>query len=147
LWGFFLAAGLAVEYFLFATVKLYSDRLRVSMFRSTMTTQEIKNRVFPERSRREHHWIIEFIGVVYRPTATLRYRLRSPTPFSEFFGGLSEPDRLRELTDDYAEGKVSKEEIKQFVQSWFTHLDHDDTWRVRQQMLADLYWFGIDLDL
>jgi RNA-directed DNA polymerase len=55
--------------------------------------------------------------------------------------------RLRELTDDYAEGKVSKEEIKQFVQSWFAHLDHGDTWRVRQQMLADLYWFGIDLDL
>jgi hypothetical protein len=55
--------------------------------------------------------------------------------------------RLRELTDDYAEGNVSKEEIKQFVQSWFAHLDHGDTWRVRQQMLADLYWFGIDLDL
>jgi RNA-directed DNA polymerase len=54
--------------------------------------------------------------------------------------------RLRELTDDYAEGKVSKAEIKQFVQSWFAHLDHGDTWRVRQQMLADLYWFGIDLD-
>jgi retron-type reverse transcriptase len=55
--------------------------------------------------------------------------------------------RLRELTDDYTDGKVSKEEIKQFVQSWFAHLDHGDTWRLRQQMLADLYWFGIDLDL
>jgi hypothetical protein len=105
--------------------------------------------------------IIEFIGVGYRPTATLRYRLRSPTPFGEFVGSLGEPDRLRvlndnlrkgrrrlrELTDDYAESKVSKEEIKQFVQSWFAHLDHGDTWRVRQKMLADLYWFGIDLDL
>jgi RNA-directed DNA polymerase len=35
--------------------------------------------------------------------------------------------RLRDLTDDYAEGKVSKAEIKQFVQSWFAHLDHIDT--------------------
>jgi hypothetical protein len=53
----------------------------------------------------------------------------------------------RELTDDKVEGKVSKEEIKQFVQSWFAHLDHGDTWRVRQQMLAYLYWFDIDFDL
>jgi glutathione S-transferase len=68
--------------------------------------------------------IIEFIGVVYRPTATLRYR-------------------LRELTNDYAKGKVSKEEINQFLQSWFAQLDHGDTLCGRQQMLADLYWFGL----
>jgi glutathione S-transferase len=74
------------------------------------------------------------------------------------FDSLSEPDRLRvlndnlhkgrrrllrELTNDYAKGKVSKEEINQFLQSWFAHLDHGDTLCGRQQMLADLYWFGL----
>jgi hypothetical protein len=34
--------------------------------------------------------IIEFIGVVYRLTATLRYRLRSPNPFSRSLDILSE---------------------------------------------------------
>jgi hypothetical protein len=33
---------------------------------------------------------IEFMGVVYRLTATLRYRLRSPTPFSRSLDILSE---------------------------------------------------------
>jgi retron-type reverse transcriptase len=55
--------------------------------------------------------------------------------------------QLRELTDDYAKGKALKEKFQQFVQRWFADLDHGDTWRIRQQMLADLYWYGIDLDL
>jgi retron-type reverse transcriptase len=55
--------------------------------------------------------------------------------------------RLREMTDGYAEGQVSKEEIGQFLQSWFAHLAHGDTWRIRQQILADLYWQGLDFDV
>jgi RNA-directed DNA polymerase len=54
--------------------------------------------------------------------------------------------RLREMTDGYAEGQVSKKEIQQFLQSWFAHLAHGDTWRIRQQILADLYWQGLDFD-
>jgi hypothetical protein len=49
--------------------------------------------------------------------------------------------------DSYAEGQVSKEEIQQFLQSWFAHLAHGDTWRIRQQILADLYWQGLDFDV
>jgi hypothetical protein len=54
--------------------------------------------------------------------------------------------RLREMTDGCAEGQVSQEEIGQFLQSWFAHLVHGDTWRIRQQILADLYWQGLDFD-
>lgn len=44
--------------------------------------------------------------------------------------------RLRKMQEDYTQGKIGEKEIKQSMQSWFAHLEHGDTWQLRQQILA-----------
>jgi retron-type reverse transcriptase len=46
--------------------------------------------------------------------------------------------RLRRLKRDYALGRVSVTQITQSVQSWAAHLKHGDTWRLRQDIFANL---------
>lgn len=46
--------------------------------------------------------------------------------------------RLQQLQADYASGKMSFQELDQSIQSWLAHLSHGDTWRLRQQLFADL---------
>jgi retron-type reverse transcriptase len=52
--------------------------------------------------------------------------------------------RLKELETAYFDGKIAKEEVEQSLQSWFAHLAHADTWRLRQQILADFDWLNPD---
>jgi RNA-directed DNA polymerase len=42
------------------------------------------------------------------------------------------------MQQDYADGKIGEKEIIQSIQSWFAHLEHGDTWQLRQQILASL---------
>jgi len=42
--------------------------------------------------------------------------------------------RLRQLQQDYAAGKVSLSQLVQCLQSWEAHLEHGDTYRLRQQI-------------
>ena len=44
--------------------------------------------------------------------------------------------RLRELTKDYADGKIGLEDVKASVASWCGHLKHGDTWGLRSRLLS-----------
>lgn len=46
--------------------------------------------------------------------------------------------RLRQLQKRYAAGEISLEQLTQSVQSWAAHLKHADTWRLRQDIFANL---------
>ena len=46
--------------------------------------------------------------------------------------------RLRRLQADYAQGKIGFQEVDRSMQSWLAHLNHGDTWRLRQQLFTDL---------
>ena len=46
--------------------------------------------------------------------------------------------RLQQLQADYADGKLSFPALDRSMQSWIAHLNHGDTWRLRQRLFADL---------
>lgn len=46
--------------------------------------------------------------------------------------------RLKRLQRDYGRGKIDWDQVNQSMQSWFAHLDHGDTWRLRQQIFSTL---------
>ncbi len=46
--------------------------------------------------------------------------------------------RLKKLQKDYGQGKINFNDIKQSLQSWSAHLEHGDTWRLRQQIFSSL---------
>ena len=48
--------------------------------------------------------------------------------------------RLRKLQKDYSCGIISREKVNQSIQSWFAHLEHGDTWQLKQQIFASLTW-------
>ena len=48
--------------------------------------------------------------------------------------------RLKRLQSDYAQGKIDWEQVNQSIQSWIAHLEHGDTWRLRQQIFTLLDW-------
>lgn len=48
--------------------------------------------------------------------------------------------RLKKMQSDYAQGKISSEKVSQSIQSWFAHLEHGDTWQLRQQIFTSLAW-------
>lgn len=48
--------------------------------------------------------------------------------------------RLKRLQLDYAQGKIDREKVNQSIQSWFAHLEHGDTWQLRQQIFTLLDW-------
>jgi retron-type reverse transcriptase len=41
---------------------------------------------------------------------------------------------------DYLQGKIELEKVNQSLQSWFAHLEHGDTWQLRQQIFTSLTW-------
>ncbi len=48
--------------------------------------------------------------------------------------------RLRKMQSDHVHGKVSLDKVSQSIESWFAHLEHGDTWQLRQQIFASLVW-------
>ncbi len=48
--------------------------------------------------------------------------------------------RLKRLQSDYAQGKIKWEKVNQSIQSWIAHLEHGDTWQLREQIFASLVW-------
>jgi len=48
--------------------------------------------------------------------------------------------RLKRLQTDYAQGRIELEKVNQSIQSWFAHLEHGDTWQLRQQIFTSLAW-------
>ncbi|MEH2181802.1 RNA-directed DNA polymerase [Nostoc sp.] len=48
--------------------------------------------------------------------------------------------RLKRLQTDYVQGKIKREKVDQSIQSWFAHLEHGDTWQLRQQIFTSLAW-------
>lgn len=46
--------------------------------------------------------------------------------------------RLRQLQRDYASGEVSLDQITRSLQSWGAHLNHANTWHLRQDIFAHL---------
>ncbi len=48
--------------------------------------------------------------------------------------------RLRKMHCDYLQGKITLDKVSQSIQSWFAHLEHGDTWQLRQQIFTSLAW-------
>lgn len=48
--------------------------------------------------------------------------------------------RLKRLQSEYAQGRIELEKVNQSIQSWFAHLQHGDTWQLRQQIFTSLAW-------
>lgn len=48
--------------------------------------------------------------------------------------------RLRHLQASYTAGKIPLSRLNQSLQSWFAHLDQGDTYRLKQNILTDLYF-------
>ena len=48
--------------------------------------------------------------------------------------------RLRKMQRDYADCIITIDKVSQSIQSWFAHLDHGDTWQLRQQIFTSLAW-------
>lgn len=48
--------------------------------------------------------------------------------------------RLRRLQIDYTQGRIKLEKVNQSIQSWFAHLEHGDTFQLRQQIFTLLAW-------
>ncbi|MFB2834218.1 reverse transcriptase domain-containing protein [Floridanema evergladense] len=46
--------------------------------------------------------------------------------------------RLNKLQKDYAQGKISLQDVMRSINSWEAHLKHGDTWRLRQQIFNSL---------
>jgi retron-type reverse transcriptase len=46
--------------------------------------------------------------------------------------------RLRNLQADYANKKIPLRKVSQSIRSWVAHLEHGDTWRLREQIFATL---------
>jgi retron-type reverse transcriptase len=46
--------------------------------------------------------------------------------------------RMRQMQQDYAQGKIGEKEVSQSIQSWVAHLEHGDTWQLRQQIFTTL---------
>ncbi|AUB42338.1 Retron-type reverse transcriptase [Nostoc flagelliforme CCNUN1] len=48
--------------------------------------------------------------------------------------------RLKRLQTNYAQGRIDLEKVNQSIQSWFAHLEHGNTWQLRQQIFTSLEW-------
>lgn len=48
--------------------------------------------------------------------------------------------RLKRLQTDYNQGKIDQGKVNQSIQSWFAHLEHGNTWQLRQQIFTSLTW-------
>ncbi|MCZ2207879.1 RNA-directed DNA polymerase, partial [Cylindrospermopsis raciborskii] len=48
--------------------------------------------------------------------------------------------RLKQLQTDYLQGRIESEKVNQSLKSWFAHLEHGDTWQLRQQIFTSLTW-------
>ena len=46
--------------------------------------------------------------------------------------------RLRKMVDEYREGNIEAEKVKQRLQSWIAHLEHGDTFQLRQNIFTKL---------
>lgn len=46
--------------------------------------------------------------------------------------------RLKRLQTDYANGKISESKLLQSLQSWVAHLEHGDTWQLRNKIFSSL---------
>lgn len=46
--------------------------------------------------------------------------------------------RIKRLQKDYAQGRITLSKVKQSMDSWTAHLEHGDTWRLRQQIFKSL---------
>ena len=46
--------------------------------------------------------------------------------------------RLKKLQREYAQGKIDWQDVKQSLNSWVAHLEHGDTWQLRQKIFSDL---------
>jgi retron-type reverse transcriptase len=48
--------------------------------------------------------------------------------------------RLKKMQSHYTQGKINLDKVSQSIQSWFAHLEHGDTWQLRQQIFTSLAW-------
>jgi RNA-directed DNA polymerase len=50
--------------------------------------------------------------------------------------------RIKQMHIDLIDGKIEQHEIARSMQSWFAHLDHGDTWQLRQAFINQFSWLS-----
>ncbi|HOX40304.1 MAG TPA: reverse transcriptase/maturase family protein [Candidatus Brocadiia bacterium] len=85
--------------------------------------------------------------LVLHPRKSVIFRVKDGVPF---LGFLIFPDhrlllhrsvtragrRLRETAEEYADGLISEEDVRQRVMAWLGHVSHGDTWKLRKKLLS-----------
>lgn len=107
-----------------------SDRLFLADCRGAIETylETLRLKIHPIKSQLfETHYGASFVGFRVLPD---RVRVRN---YNLQRGRV----RLRQLRSDRTKGKIGDREVAQSLQSWFAHLEHGDTWQLRQKILQD----------
>lgn len=109
-WQFLSEARLAIEEYLAKNLRLRIHPIKSQLFETRIGTNYVGFRILPNCIRVR--------------TENLRRARR----------------RLKFMQRNSAQGKINSDKISQSIQSWFAHLEHGDTWRLRQQIFTSLAW-------
>jgi len=109
-WSFLFDARLAIEEYLANQLRLKIHPIKSQLFETQLGANYLGFRILPDCIRVR--------------TENLRRARR----------------RLKFMQRKSNQGKISSEKVSQSIQSWFAHLEHGDTWRLRQQIFTSLAW-------
>jgi retron-type reverse transcriptase len=109
-WQFLSDARLAIEEYLANKLRLKIHPIKSQLFETRLGANYVGFRILPN-----------FIRV---RTDNLRRARR----------------RLKFMQRKSNQGKINSEKVSQSIQSWFAHLEHGDTWQLRQQIFTSLAW-------
>ena len=109
-WNFLSDARLAIEEYLANKLRLKIHPIKSQLFETRLGANYVGFRILPNRIRVR--------------TENLRRARR----------------RLKFMQRKSNQGKINSEKVSQSIQSWFAHLEHGDTWQLRQQIFTSLAW-------
>ncbi|MBW4585229.1 RNA-directed DNA polymerase [Aetokthonos hydrillicola Thurmond2011] len=109
-WYFLADVRIAVEEYLGNNLRLKIHPIKSQLFQTKHGANFLGFRVLPDRIRVR--------------TENLRRARR----------------RIKKMQGDYIRGRISIHKVSQSIQSWFAHLKHGDTWRLRQKIFASIVW-------
>lgn len=109
-WQFLSDARLAIEEYLANQLRLKIHPIKSQLFETRLGANYVGFRILP--------------NLIRVRTDNLRRARR----------------RLKFMQRKSNQGKINSEKVSQSIQSWFAHLEHGDTWQLRQQIFTSLAW-------
>lgn len=109
-WQFLSDARFAIEEYLANQLRLKIHPIKSQLFETRLGANYVGFRILPNQIRVR--------------TENLRRARR----------------RLKFMQRKSNQGKINSEKVSQSIQSWFAHLEHGDTWQLRQQIFTSLAW-------